>query len=328
MSRKTDLTYEAVANWEQLPQGFHHRDVCGVAVDSTDRVYVLTRGEPRVIVYERDGTFVASWAEDTFTDRTHAIRIGPDDSVYCVDDGDHTVRKFNTDGKLLFTLGTAGVASDTGYDGSTIGSIKRGGPPFNKPTGVAVAPNGDLYVSDGYGNARVHRFSSDGVLLGSWGEPGVGPGQFHLPHSVWSTNDGRILVADRENDRIQIFDTEGRYRSEWTHVQRPTDIYIDSNGLIYITELAWLEGDTSLRNGNVDKALPSRMSILDAGGRVVARIGTADGSAPGSFWAPHAICVDSHGDLYVGEVCHSFAGMGAAGTLPPGIHTLQKLARK
>ena len=240
MSRKSNLDYEAVADWEQLPQGFHHRDVCGVAVDSRDRVYVLTRGVPRVIVYERDGTFATSWAENTFTDRTHAIRIGPDDSVYCVDDGDHTVRKFNSDGRLLFTLGTAGVASDTGYDGSTIESIKQGGPPFNKPTGVAVAPNGDLYVSDGYGNARVHRFSSDGVLLGSWGEPGVGPGQFYLPHSVWCTNDGRILVADRENDRIQIFDAEGRYRSEWTQIQRPTDIYIDSNGLIYITELAWL----------------------------------------------------------------------------------------
>lgn len=327
MANLADYNFQAVAGWERLPEGFHHRDVCGVATDSQDRVYVLTRGEPRIIIYEKDGTFLTSWAEGLFTNRTHAIRIGPDDSVYCVDDGDHTVRKFNTDGSCVLTLGTPGQASDTGFDGAALESITRGGPPFNRPTCVAIAGNGDLYISDGYGNARVHRFTKGGELIRSWGEPGTGPGQFNLPHGIWCTDDGRVLVADRENDRIQIFDVEGKYLSEWTHVQRPTDIFVDSDGLIYVTELAWLEGQKSFRNGPISEKAHSRLSILDSDGRKLSQIGTADGAARGSFWAPHTVCVDSHGDLYVGEVCYSFSGMGGSGTLPEGIHTLQKLAR-
>ena len=328
MGNEQDQLYTPVENWEQLPADFHHLDVCGVAVDSRDRVYVLTRSEPRIIVYESDGSFVTSLAEGTFTNRTHGIRIGADDSVYCVDDGDHTVRKFGSNGELIYTIGTPGVASDTGYDGSSIESIVRGGPPFNKPTSVTIAPNNDIYVADGYGNARVHRFSQDGALISSWGEPGMGPGQFNLPHGIWCTNDNRILVADRENDRIQIFDPDGKYLDEWTHVQRPTDIYIDANGMIYVTELAWLEGQVSFRNGPVERKLHGRLSILDLDGKLVGQVGTPDSAAPGSFWAPHAVCVDSKGDVYVGEVSHSFSGMGVDGTRPEGVHTLQKLKKE
>ena len=122
-------------------------------------------------------------AEGLFTNRTHGLTVGAD-AVYCADDGDHTVRKFSSDGTLLLTIGTAGVASDSGYDGKSTASIQRGAPPFNRPTNVAVAPSGDLYVSDGYGNARVHRFSADGKLIQSWGEPGLAPGQFNLPHGI------------------------------------------------------------------------------------------------------------------------------------------------
>src|SRR5512138_2663420 len=152
METTKELAYHLIKDWEQLPKGFVHRDVSGVATDSRDRVYLLTRGQPRVLVYERDGRFITSFAEGLFTDRTHGITIGPDDSIYCVDDAEHTVRKFTPDGKLVMTLGTSGVASDTGYDenGPTLveklQSITHGGAPFNRPTNVAVAPNGDLYV--------------------------------------------------------------------------------------------------------------------------------------------------------------------------------------
>ena len=215
---ESKLKYEVMEGWEQLPEGYAHRDAVGVAVDPNDRVYVITRYDSRVIVYERDGTYVDSWGEEVFTSRTHCIRFGPDGSVYTVDDGDHTVRKFTPDGKLLMILGTPGVASDTGYNPaglpdtySKLATITHGGAPFNKPTGVAIASNGELYVSDGYGNARIHRFSPDGRLIQSWGKPGTGAGEFNLPHDIWVAENDNVLVADRENDRIQIFSADGDF---------------------------------------------------------------------------------------------------------------------
>ena len=324
-----------IEGWEQLPQGFTHKDVVGVGVDSHDRVYLLTRSDPRVIVYGPDGTFIASWAEGLFTNRTHGITIAPDDSVYCVDDGNHTVRKFSPSGELLMTIGTPGVASDTGYDVSLnsadlysrLSSITHGGPPFNRPTGVAIAANGDLYVCDGYGNARVHRFSADGKLIQSWGGPGTGPGQFNLPHDIWIAPDGRVLVADRENDRIQFFSPTGEFLDQWTHVQRPTGLYIDRNGLVYVSELWWRVGQRSFVHGRIEKDMPGRASVLDLKGNVLARFGASpDRTAPGNFISPHGICADSHGDIYVAEVTYTFAGK--PGLVPIDSHTFQKFARK
>ncbi len=318
--------FEVLEGWEKLPQNYVHKDVDGVATDSRDRVYLLTRGDARVIVYERDGTFVTSWGEDIFTPRTHGICIGPDDSVWTVDDGDHTVRKFTPEGKQLTVIGTPGVASDTGYDGKTVQSIKRGAPPFNRPTDVAVAPNGDLYVVDGYGNARVHHFTPNGKLIRSWGEPGTGPGQFHLPHAVFVARDGRVLVADRENDRIQFFSPEGDYLDQWTHVQRPTDIYIDREGLVYVSELWWRVGQSSFVHGAIKHDLPGRVSVLDLKGNVLLRWCSADRCAAGNFIAPHTLCVDSRGDLYVGEVTYTFGVKN--GLVPADAHTFQKFMRK
>src|SRR5947207_2934275 len=175
----TTLRYVPIASWERLPAGYTHPDVAAVAVNSKGRVYLFCRAEHPVLIYERDGGFVGSWGEGMFSMRTHGITIAPDDSVWCTDDAGHSVRKFTPDGKLLLTLGdNAGKPSDSGYDGSNLTTITRGAPPFNRPTNLTVAPNGDLYISDGYGNARVHRFSPSGQLLASWGEPGTGPGQF------------------------------------------------------------------------------------------------------------------------------------------------------
>lgn len=318
--------FEVIEKWEKLPAGYVHRDVDGVAVDSRDRVYLLTRGDARVIVYERDGTFVASWGEDVFTPRTHGIAIGPDDSVYTADDGDHTVRKFTPDGKQLMLIGTPGVSSDTGYDAEKgLKSIRRGGPPFNRPTRSAVAPNGDLYVSDGYGNARVHRFTADGKFVQSWGEPGTGPGQFNLPHSLWVIPDGRVMVADRENDRIQFFSPEGEFLDQWTHVQRPTDIFVDRDGLVYVSELWWRVGQASFVHGPIKYDLPGRVSVFDLKGNVLLRWTSADRCAPGCFIAPHTLAVDSCGDLYVGEVTYTFGVKN--GLVPPDAHTFQKFRR-
>ena len=311
--------------WEKLPQGYTHKDVDGVAVDSKDNVYLMTRMDARVLVYDRDGKFVRSWGEKVFTPRTHGIAIGPDDMVYTVDDGDHTVRKFTPEGTQVMMIGTPGKASDTGYDGKTIASIRRGGPPFNRPTDVAVAPNGELYVCDGYGNARVHRFGADGTLIRSWGEPGSGPGQFNLPHGIGISPDDRVFVADRENDRIQIYSRDGQIMDIWTHVQRPTDVAFDRDGRVYVSELWWRVGQSSFTNGTVKYDLPGGVRVLDLQGNLLLHWCSADREAPGNFVAPHTLCVDSRGDLYVGEVTWTFAV--SRGVAREGAHSLQKFTR-
>jgi DNA-binding beta-propeller fold protein YncE len=273
------VKFALVPDWEQLPPGWSHGDVAGVACDSRNRVYVFNRSEHPVIVYESDGRFVGSWGEGVFT-RPHGITIH-DDVVYCADDTDHTVRGFTLDGTLLWTLGTPGVPSDTGYSPqgrANLLSIKRGAGPFNRPTRLAVAPNGDLYVSDGYGNARVHKFSADAKYLSSWGEPGTAPGQFNLPHGVWIDRRGRVLVADRENDRVQVFDQTGKLLEVWpTELIGPAFFYVDAEDTVYIPE----------HNGGF-------ISVLTLDGERLARWG--DGPVNRSC---HGIWCDSRRDLYV-----------------------------
>jgi len=325
--------YSPVDGWERLPPGFAHRDVAAVAVDAGGRVYLFCRGDHPVLVYERDGRFVRSWGEGVFTMRAHGITVAPDGAIWCTDDGDHTVRKFTSDGELLLTLGTSGRPSDTGYDGKSVGSVARGGPPFNRPTNLAVAANGDLYVSDGYGNARVHRFSPRGELLASWGEPGTGPGQFMLPHGIAVHRDGRVFVCDRENDRIQVFSPDGEFLAEWTDVQRPTQLAFDAEGRAFVAELCWRAGLRSFRRGPVERHLPSRIAVCDERGTVIARLGddgprdetwgAADPCRPGNFCAPHGLALDANDDLYVAEVTWT---IGVSHDLvPPDCHTFQKL---
>jgi DNA-binding beta-propeller fold protein YncE len=316
--------YEVVEGWEQLPRDYVHRDVAGVAVDGEDRVFLICRGDHPVICYDRSGSFLGSWGEGQFTYRTHGITIAPNGTVWCTDDGNHTVRQFTPDGRLLMTLGTMNAPSATGYDGKDYMTISAPAGPFNRPTNIAVGPTGDLYVSDGYGNCRVHRFSPSGELERSWGVPGDGPGQFYLPHGIACAADGRVFVCDRENDRIQIFSPDGEYLAEWTDTQRPTHLVFDAHGRAYVSELWWLPGQISRRHGPATRATPGRLSVFDPEGRVVARWGGADAAAAGNFAAPHGVAVDSHNDIYVGEVTWTFAV--SHGLVPDGTHTFQKFS--
>jgi NHL repeat len=322
MAEKDGRRYEVVEGWEQLPPGYVHRDVAGVAVDGSDRVYLICRGDHPIIAYDRNGNFVGSWGEGLFTYRTHGITVAPDGTLFCTDDGNHTIRRFTPEGKLLMTLGTLDTPSDTGYDGKDYMTITRPAGPFNRPTNIAVGPRGHLYVSDGYGNCRVHRFSPSGALERSWGEPGTGPGQFYLPHGIAVAADGRVFVCDRESDRIQIFSPDGEYLAEWTDTQRPTHLVFDAEGRAYVSELWWHPGDISRRHGPTREARPGRLSVYDRNGRVLARWGTPDATAPGSFAAPHGLAVDSRGDVYVSEVTWTFAV--SRGRAPESCHTFQK----
>jgi DNA-binding beta-propeller fold protein YncE len=319
-----DFGYEADDHWAKLPAGRGWVEVAGVAVDSRDHVFVFSRGDHPVMVFDAGGTFLTSWGEGVFS-RPHGIFIGPDDAVYCADDVGHTVRKFTPDGKLLMTLGTEGKPSDTGATSMDYRTIRRAGEPFHYPTNLAISPEGDLFVSDGYGNARVHKFSPDGRLLLSWGEPGAGPGQFHLPHGIAVDRQGVVYVADRENSRVQLFTSGGKYLAEWTDVARPCQVSIGGDGYVYVAELGFRAGMWPGTTAPAE-ATGGRVSVFDRDGKPRARWGGGlDPTAPGDFFAPHGICVDSRGAVYVAEVVAS--GGGNRGLVSPDCHCLQKFAR-
>ncbi len=316
------------ADWrEKLPAGHEHREVADVCVDGSDRVYLFTRGEKsyesEVLVYEPDGTFVRAFGRGIFRN-AHGISLAPDGTIYCVDNYDHTVRIFNQAGELLKQLGTANEPSDTGYDPKNWGTVPRAAGPFNACTKVALAPSGDFYVSDGYGNARVHRFTAAGELRQSWGEPGTGPGQFHLPHAVWVLPDERVMVADRENDRIQFFDAGGNYLEEWTDLRCPCNIHVDGDGIVYVVELSTRAGRRSFVHGIDPEPRAGRVSIFTSDGTLISRWGEV-GNGAGQFIAPHGIAVDSRGDLYISETTWNL--YARHGNAPPVYNQIQKFSR-
>jgi hypothetical protein len=310
-----NFRYKVIEDWAKLPDGWSFRDVAAVAVDHKDRVYVFNRGEHPMIVFDRDGNFLRSWGEGVFN-RAHGLHIGPDESLYCTDDGDHSVRKCTLEGKVLLTIGIPGKPAPY-----------MSGEPFHRCTHTALSPRGDIYVSDGYGNSRIHHYSPDGKLLKSWGESGTGPGQFNIPHNLCCDADGWIYVADRENHRVQVFDGNGKYEAEWHNLHRPCGMFMEAKRqpLCYIGEI----GPTLPINRDVPNLGP-RISIVDHKGQLVARFGAekAGFDRPDQFVAPHGMAVDSHGDLYVGEVSYaSWTQIFPDREMPKGLNTLRKLVR-
>jgi DNA-binding beta-propeller fold protein YncE len=306
------FTYEVAENWGELPDGWTFKEVAAVGVDRRDQVYLFTRGEHPVVVFDRDGNFLRSWGEGVFK-RAHGVTMGPDDTIYLTDDGDHTVRKCTLDGKVLLTLGIPGKPAPY-----------QGGEPFNRCTHVALSPKNEIYVSDGYGNSRVHKYSPDGKLLFSWGEPGTDPGQFNIVHNIVSDRDGYVYVADRENHRIQVFDGSGKFMDQWHNMHRPCALYMDTGRepLCYLGEL----GPSMAVNKDCPNLGP-RLSILSKEGKILARLGDIrPGEAPGQFIAPHGLALDSRGDLYVGEVSWTIAGQHLKP--PREMRSLQKLIKR
>ena len=307
------FVYEVAEGWGDLPADWSFKEVAGVGVDSQDRVYAFNRGKHPMIVFDRNGEFLRSWGEGLFK-RAHGITMGPDDTIYCTDDDDHTVRKCTLDGKVLLTLGTSGKPAPF-----------HSGRPFNRCTHVAISPiTNEIYVSDGYGNARVHKYAPNGKHLTSWGEPGTGPGQFNIVHNICTDRDGYVYVADRENHRVQVFDAAGKYETQWVNMAKPCGLFIDNkpDQLCYVGELG-----AAISANEGAPGLGPRVSIYNLQGEVLARLGdTGPGEAPGQFIAPHGIAVDSRDDIYVGEV--SWTNTGSKLNPPREIRSLQKLVKK
>jgi NHL repeat len=268
-------TYEWVEGWAKLPAGWSFGWIPAVACDSQDNVYVYSRSEHPLVIFDRDGNFLDVWGEDVLED-AHGIYIDTDDNVFCTERNTHCVHKFDRNGKLVLTIGTPGKPGASPGD------------PFDLPTDLVVAPDGSLYISDGYGNARVHHYSAAGQLLHSWGTPGAGPGQFDLSHCVRLDRHQRLWVCDRNNARLQSFDLQGNFLSEWGDLAHPDQVYFDPHvDVVYIAEL------------------DQQVSIYTLDRQLLAQWGHRDErrNAPYSFGGcPHGIWLDSRGDLYVSEV--------------------------
>lgn len=288
-----EFTYEMQEEWAKLPRGWE-MPAAAVAADSHDRVYVFNRTQDHPIcVFDREGNLLYTWGggQDLFRFH-HAVYLDPEDNVWLVERDYCTLMKFSPRGKHLMTLGAKGVRSPTGIPDDDFRSdswkrLTHSAGPFNLPTGIVQAPNGNLFVSDGYANARVHKFTAMGVYITSWGEPGSGAGQLNLPHGIWIDGKGRVLVADRENDRVQLFTQEGEYLGEWKPgMVGPANLCLDAQGIVYVSEH---------NSGYV--------SVLSPEGELLARWGSDN------YRSMHGIWVDSHRDLYVAQPGDSGGGL-------------------
>src|SRR3954465_11912125 len=269
-----DYRYELIQDFLKPPPGETFGLVSRVATDARDRFYFFQRRAPPIVVFDRDGKYLGAWGSGEVTD-PHGLKI-IGDTVYTTDRSDSVAKSFTLDGKVKLAPGPPGKHSDTGRIENWL--AERAAGPFNHPTEMIKHPNGDIYVTDGYRNARVHRFTGDGKLVASWGMPGSGPGQFHLPHSIAYDDSGTLYVADRANKRIQMFTPDGEYLGEWTGMGGPNDLSRGKDGNFYIAE-------------QEDSGNPAYVTVRDGKGNVLAKM--ASRHVPG-------VGVDSSGDIYAG----------------------------
>ncbi len=292
----TGEAYQLMSSWPSLPDGIEIGQVSGVGVDSGGEVFVYHRAEKvwegeelalelipssTVFVLDADtGDLMDQWGAETFV-MPHGLTVDHEDNLWLTDVGLHQVFKFDRTGNLLMTLGERGIAGEDSQH-------------FNMPTDVAVAPDGSFYVSDGYGNSRVIKFSSDGSYLISWGSKGTAPGQFDVPHSIALDSHGSVYVADRGNARLQLFDDAGQFINEWQarSLGRPWAVRISASGNVFVID-----------GGDQSEFWPDRARILklDSDGQILAFFGSY-GNAPGQFIWPHTIALGPEEELYIGEV--------------------------
>ena len=270
--------YDLIEGWGKLPEGMSFGVVTGIVVDSQERVIVCQQHvEPPVIVFDWHGNYLNSWGIGLLPD-PHTLFIDSDDIIYITDRAAHVAMKFTVNGEPLMELGNRGQPSDTGC-AKEEGLVLRAGGPFNTPTHMCPSPSGDIYVSDGYRNCRIHRFSSDGKLISSWGQPGESaPGEIRSPHCLWVTSDGNIYVCDRLNNRIQIFSSTGEFIDQWRDLGLPTDLFVDASGDFFVAERLNHEAEVN------------SMVVRDSSGKEKARWDTPKN---------HQTWHNSHGDMFL-----------------------------
>lgn len=267
--------FQPVPNWPQLPPDVTFTKVTGIAADSKGYVYAAGGQRDPVLIFSPDGKLIGSWGQDIIKLK-HGLRIH-DDKVWVTDVENHQVYQFTLEGKLLRQFGTRGVPGE-------------GSNQFNRPSDVAFAPNGDIYISDGYGNSRVVCLAPDGSFKRQWGTKGSEPGRFDLVHGIAVDAEGRVYVADRNNRRVQVFTPDGRFLKQWRHVGKPFSFYITADQKIFVTD-GKEEG-------------PERFLILDTDGRILAEFGQT-GTEPGQFKMCHSVHVTDKGEVYIAEAINN-----------------------
>lgn len=264
------LPYQVDPEWPRLPAGWTFEETPGVAVDAREHVFAFHRGRHSIIEFDKSGNVVRSWGDGTFV-RPHGLRFDQEGNLWAADDQGHIVVKMDALGRVRMVLGrknTKGETKDT----------------FNRPTDLAFTPNGDFYVSDGYGNSRVVKFNKDGKFLTAWGKKGSGEGEFNLPHAVAVDKNGRVYVGDRENYRMQVFDANGKFITQWKHVGSPWGIAIPGDGFIYMCD------------GHNNRILKLNMD-----GTIAGVVGES-GKLPGQLDYVHHMAVGPSGSIYTAEI--------------------------
>jgi DNA-binding beta-propeller fold protein YncE len=296
--------YRAITGWLQMPAGRVFGSTGGVAVDQRGHIWVAERCGVRgfiaascagskldpIFEFDQTGKVLHNFGGGLLV-MPHGIGIDADGNVWVTDgqgkDGrGHQVFKFSPEGKILMKLGTAGVAGS-------------GPSSFNQPNAVAFAPNGDIFIAEGHGGEagnRIVKFSKDGKYLKEWGKKGTRPGEFDLPHCLAFDTKGRLLVGDRNNNRIQVFDQEGNFIEQFTQFSRPSGIAVDKYDVIYVADsesesvsknhYGWKRGIRvgSLKDGKIRAFIPDPIEIIDM-------TSGAEG-----------VAVDSNGVIYGAEV--------------------------
>lgn len=300
------IGYKADPNWpKEMPPGGEWGQMSSVAIAPDGNIWTFNRGKMPVQVYTPEGALVKSWGEGGLFKNPHTIRFDSAGNLWIADTGTNTVRRFTVDGKVLMTLGTP---NEAGADQTHL----------NQPNDVAVAANGDVYVSDGYGNDRIVVFDKSGKYLRSWGKLGNGPGEFSQPHSLVLDSRGRVYVADRNNDRIQIFDAQGKFLAEWKNIITPWALAITKDDEIYVcgsSPMLWSE----IPANQAALATPPKDQLfmkLDTEGRLKQLWVMPKGDKPGEVNWIHSIAVAADGSVYFGEVqarrAQKFVPTGAA----------------
>lgn len=330
--------YKPVPLHFKVPHGIFIHEGTSVAVDSKDNCYCFNRGNMPVLVFNPDGDLIRFWGNPTPYEgtavamdpygnkssrwigteyvRPHAITIDHEDNVWLVDDMANAITKCTTTGERLMMLGPGGfVTTDSAEMARLAGTIlppsgdPQSGKMFNRPTDIAVHPKtGELFITDGYGNSTVHRLQPDGTHIQSWGESGTDDGKFNIPHNVaMFPGDDKIVVADRENSRVQVFDLDGRHRGSWP-IHRATSVTV-AGELVYVAE----QGSTSrVQKGEGyqisqlqtwTRNIGHKIGVYTADGTRLRHIGSdRPGERPEQFNWLHGVAIDSKGDLYAAEV--------------------------
>ncbi len=289
-------TYEVVKNWPERPKDAARAAVPSIALDKDGNVWIHTRANPMVQVYAPDGRYLRGWKEEDSRAVPHGIAFDGAGNVWLVDVGLHNVRKYTPEGKLLLTLGVTGEAGNDDKH-------------FNRPTGIAFAPNGDIFIADGYGNSRIVRLDADGRYKNAWGTLGVEPGNFSLPHAVAVDSKGRVYVADRNNIRVQVFDADGKLLEVWPNLITPWGFYMTSSDELWVCGSSPMGWTVDSKYPTAPLGCPPKDQVLakfDTGGKMLElhtfAKGEDDHEKPGDLNWFHAVAVDKSGSIFVGDI--------------------------